>query len=188
MIKRSQTLLMITNGCPPKWSQKSVHSKLAPVSSRVSEVANKRFIIRDEVTHNGFFFCYSPFAANQNQLFPSRVITIITCSCSTKAFFNPNQIHCVNKKLGADADCAILRGTRRDILRKRPKNNNKVWIKLSEAIFSILKDIWEKIICSSRPARLMEEFPDGKVHLQPATWKFPSWRMYRPCWPLGVWS
>ena len=35
-------------------------------------------------------------------------------------------------------------GTQREILRKRPKNNNKVGIKLSEAILSILKDCWEK--------------------------------------------
>ena len=35
-------------------------------------------------------------------------------------------------------------GTQREILRKRPKNNNKVGIKLSEAILSILRDCWEK--------------------------------------------
>ena len=54
---------------------------------------------------------------------------------------------------------------------KRPQNNNKVWIKLSEVIFSILGDCWKKWICSSLPAaRLTEEFPASKVHLQPATW------------------
>ena len=64
-----------------------------------------------------------------------------------------------------------FRGTQREILRKRSKNNNKTWIKLSEAILSILGDCWEKFIrLSSLPARLMEEFPASKVHLQPATW------------------
>ena len=65
---------------------------------------------------------------------------------------------------------ANRRGTQQKILRKRPQNNNKAWIKLSEAILSILGDCWEKFICSSLPARLMEEFPASKVHLQPATW------------------
>ena len=32
---------------------------------------------------------------------------------------------------------------------------------------SILGDCWGKFICSSLPARLMEEFPARKVHLQP---------------------
>ena len=46
----------------------------------------------------------------------------------------------------------------------------KVWIKLSEAILSILGDYWGKFICSSLPARLMEEFSVSKVHLwAPAT-------------------
>ena len=69
--------------------------------------------------------------------------------------------------------------TQREILRKRPKNNNKAWIKLSEAILSILGD---KFICSTLLARLMEEFPASKMHLQPAIWitgKFPSRRMSR---------
>ena len=43
----------------------------------------------------------------------------------------------------------ISRGTQGEILRKRPKNNNKAWIRLSEAILSILGDCWEKFICSS---------------------------------------
>ena len=63
---------------------------------------------------------------------------------------------------------SLIRGTQREILRKRPKNNNKAQIKLSEAILSILGDCWEKCICSSFPARLVEEFPASKVHLQPA--------------------
>ena len=64
-----------------------------------------------------------------------------------------------------------FRGTQREILRKRPKNNNKAWIKLSEAILSILGDCWETFIClSSLPSRLKEEFPASKVHLQAATW------------------
>ena len=32
-----------------------------------------------------------------------------------------------------------------------PKINNKVWVKLSEAILSILGDFWEKFKCSPRP-------------------------------------
>ena len=55
------------------------------------------------------------------------------------------------------------RGTQREILRKRPKNNNKAWIKISETILSILGDCWKKIICSSLPARLMEEFPASNL-------------------------
>ena len=51
--------------------------------------------------------------------------------------------------------CEISRGSQREILRKRPKNNNKAWKKLSEAILSILGDCWEKSICSSLPARPM---------------------------------
>ena len=43
----------------------------------------------------------------------------------------------------------ISKGTQGEILRKRPKNNNKAWIRLSEAILSILGDCWEKFICSS---------------------------------------
>ena len=35
--------------------------------------------------------------------------------------------------------------------------------KLSETILSILGDCWEKFICSSLPARLMEEFPARKL-------------------------
>ena len=72
------------------------------------------------------------------------------------------------------------RGTQWEILRKRPKNNNKAWIKVSEAILSILGDCWEKFICSSLLARLMEELRPSKMQLQPATWlngKFPSRRM-----------
>ena len=67
----------------------------------------------------------------------------------------------------------------REILRTRPKTNNKAWIKLSEAILSIWRDSWEKCIWSSHPAKLLEEFPASKVHLQPATLltgKFPSRR------------
>ena len=65
---------------------------------------------------------------------------------------------------------------------KRPKKNNKAWIKLSEAILSILGDFWKKYICSLFPARLMEELPASKVLLQPATCltgEFPSRRICR---------
>ena len=59
---------------------------------------------------------------------------------------------------------SIFRGTQRKLLRKRPKNNNKAWIKISKAILSILGDWWETFICSSLPAGLMA-FPASKVHL-----------------------
>ena len=39
--------------------------------------------------------------------------------------------------------------TQRKILRKRPKNNKKAWIKMSEAILNILRHCWENFICSS---------------------------------------
>ena len=84
----------------------------------------------------------------------------------------------------------LFRGTQREILRKRPKNN-KAWINLSETILSILGDCWEIFICSSLPARLMEEFPASKVLLQPATWltrKFPSRRMSTYYWAIWVWT
>ena len=55
------------------------------------------------------------------------------------------------------------RGTQREILRKRPKDNNKAWLKFFETILSILGDCWKKIICSSLPARLMEEFPASNL-------------------------
>ena len=69
------------------------------------------------------------------------------------------------------------RGTQREILRKRPKNNNKAWIKLSEAILSILGDCWEKFICSSLPARLMEDDAILDIKSIPSdtlNWLFPS--------------
>ena len=62
------------------------------------------------------------------------------------------------------------------------------WIKLSEAILNILGGCWKKGICTTLPASLMEEFPAGKVHLQPATWltgKFPRRRMSRHHRPVG---
>ena len=62
-------------------------------------------------------------------------------------------------------------GTQPEILGKRPENNNKAWIKLSEAILSILGNCWEKFICSSLLARLREEFPASNArctyNLQP---------------------
>ena len=75
-----------------------------------------------------------------------------------------------------------FRDIQREILRTRPKTNNKAWIKLSEAILSIWRDSWEKCIWSSHPAKLLEEFPASKVHLQPATLltgKFSSRRTNR---------
>ena len=42
-------------------------------------------------------------------------------------------------------------------------------IKLSETILSILGGCWEKFLCSSLPARQLEEFQASKMHLKPAT-------------------
>ena len=47
----------------------------------------------------------------------------------------------------------ICRGTQGEILRKRPKNNNRAWIKLSEAILSILGDCWENIYLFLTPSK-----------------------------------
>ena len=75
------------------------------------------------------------------------------------------------------------RGTQREILRKRPKNSNKAWIKLSEAILSILGDCWEKMYLFLTPSKT-----DGRVPSQQGapttaanwfTWKFPNKRMPR---------
>ena len=70
-----------------------------------------------------------------------------------------------------------VRGTQREILRERPKSNNKAWIKLFEAILSILGDCWEKFICSSLPARLMEDDAILDIKSIPSdtlNWLFPS--------------
>ena len=63
----------------------------------------------------------------------------------------------------------LFRGTQWDILRKRPKNNKKHESSFPKPFISILGNCWEKCICSSLLAGLMEEFPASKVHLQPAT-------------------
>ena len=87
--------------------------------------------------------------------------------------------------------CTTDRGTQRESLRKRPENNNKACLMLSEAILSILGDCWENLICSTLPARLMGEFPASKVHLHLATWltgKLPSWRLSHHYWPVWVWA
>ena len=67
------------------------------------------------------------------------------------------------------------RGTQLEILRKTPKNNNKAWIKFSETILSILGDCWKKIICSSLPARLMEEFPASNLTTSNLTYREVSY-------------
>lgn len=62
-------------------------------------------------------------------------------------------------------------------------------MKLSETTLSILGECWEKFICSSLLARLLEVFPAGVVHVRPATWltaKFPSRRRHTLLASLGV--
>ena len=80
---------------------------------------------------------------------------------------NNKYVQCT--RLNACVTDAGLRGTQREILRKRTKNNNKAWIRLSEAILSILGDCWKTFNCSSLPRRLIEEFPASKVRLRAAT-------------------
>ena len=51
---------------------------------------------------------------------------------------------------------------------------------MNKAFGSHFKDFGgslEKIICSSLAARLMEEFPPSKVHLQPATCNLTYWEV-----------
>ena len=62
----------------------------------------------------------------------------------------------VGRHLEHERSGIVFRGTQQKILRKRLKNNKKARIKISEAIWSILGDCWEKFICSSLPARLMK--------------------------------
>ena len=57
---------------------------------------------------------------------------------------------------------------------------------------SILGDCWEKSICCSLPARLMEEFPANKVYLQPTTCNLVYWEVLpgvvdRRCNSPGQW-
>ena len=57
---------------------------------------------------------------------------------------------------------------------------------------SILGDCWEKSICCSLPARLMEEFPANKVYLQPTTCNLVYWGVLpgvvdRRCNSPGQW-
>ena len=93
----------------------------------------------------------------------------------------PKALSCRSKMFAGDT--LIYRDIQREILRKRPKsNNNKAWIKFSEAILSILGDCWEKCMCSLLPARLMEGVPSQQG--APTTSRRTS-RHYRPVW---VWS
>ena len=55
----------------------------------------------------------------------------------------------------------VNRGTQREILRKRAKNNNKAWIKFSETILSILGDCWKKNYLFLTPSKT-----DGRVPSQ----------------------
>ena len=83
----------------------------------------------------------------------------------------------------------IVRGIQRESLRKRPKNNGKAGLMLSEAILNIVEKIL--LFCSSLPARLMKEFPASKRYLHPATWltgKLPSRRLSSHYWPVWVWA
>ena len=53
---------------------------------------------------------------------------------------------------------------------KRPKNNNRAWIKLFEPILSILGErLLGKINLFFTLSKTDREFPASKVHLQPTT-------------------
>ena len=77
-----------------------------------------------------------------------------------------------------------FRGTQREILRKRPKNNNKARIKFFETILSILGDCWKKIYLFLTPSKT-----DGRVPSQqgaPATCNLTYRRVQTLLASLGV--
>ena len=68
------------------------------------------------------------------------------------------------------------KGTQREILRKRPKNNNKAGIKLSEAISSIWEIAGKNLSVPHSQQDWWKPVPSHQGHIQPATWltgKFP---------------
>ena len=68
------------------------------------------------------------------------------------------------------------KGTPREILRKRPKNNNKAGIKLSEAISSIWEIAGKNLSVPHSQQDWWKPVPSHQGHIQPATWltgKFP---------------
>ena len=69
------------------------------------------------------------------------------------------------------------RGTHRKILRKRPKNNNRAWIKLSEAILRILGDFWEKFKCFPPPTRSKTEGRVLRQQSAPTTCNLTYWEV-----------
>ena len=72
---------------------------------------------------------------------------------------------------------ALHKNTQREILRRRPKNDNKARIKLSEAILSTLGDCWEKIYLLLTPSKT-----DGRVSSQqgaPTTYNLTYWEVYQ---------
>ena len=109
----------------------------------------------------------------------------VNLSTTSLAEFNMSTLYIFADQATFAVLCSSCRGTQPEILRKRPKYNNKAWIQLSETILSILGDCWEKFICSSLPGRLMGEFPASKVHLQSITCLTDVFRHY---WPVWVWS
>ena len=71
----------------------------------------------------------------------------------------------------------LHKNTQREILRRRPKNDNKARIKLSEAILSTLGDCWEKIYLLLTPSKT-----DGRVSSQqgaPTTYNLTYWEVYQ---------
>ena len=71
----------------------------------------------------------------------------------------------------------LHKNTQREILRRRPKNNNKARIKLSEAILSTLRDCWEKSYLLLTPSKT-----DGRVSSQQGastTYNLTYWEVYQ---------
>ena len=84
--------------------------------------------------------------------------TVLSFQCNVK-IFTKHLVVCIFTAYSWNHRCVRMSGSKLTsgapngkFWGKRPQNNNKVWIKLSEVIFSILGDCWKKCICSSLPS------------------------------------
>ena len=105
--------------------------------------------------------------------------TVLSFQCNVK-IFTKHLVDCNSRLiLGtiAVSECVWLksdvRGTQREILRKKtPKQQQSVnkafWSHFQH--FGRLLEKMHLFLTPPGPARLTEEFPTNKVHLQPATW------------------
>ena len=124
-----------------------------------------------------------------NSIFGSRFVYFISSSCcistlpadcsssssilayrrkvlhESSKIFSEHSLHFARKQ---SRTRAYIRGTQREILRKRRKNNKKAWIKFSETILRILGDCWKKL---SVPHSQQDWWKSSQpATLQPATW------------------